>query len=83
MPTLILPPRYTGDSIALWKTAIALGWSVERLQNWRVDRNKTILDPFIYGEPLFAQVVAESLSIGLIEPQLDWLTTLPNDYTKR
>ena len=83
MPTLILPPRYTIDSIALWKTAIALGWSVERLQNWRIDRNKTILDPFIYGEPLFAEVVAESLSIGLIEPQLDWLTTLPNDYTKR
>jgi hypothetical protein len=32
----ILTPRYTSDSIALWKSAIELEWDVERLQNWKV-----------------------------------------------
>ena len=35
-PILILPPRYTPDSIALWKAATAAGWRVERLPDWRV-----------------------------------------------
>jgi hypothetical protein len=31
MPMLMLPPRYTPDSIALWEAATAAGWDVERL----------------------------------------------------
>ncbi len=40
MPTLILPPRYTTNSISLWQAAIALGWEVERLANWRIYDDK-------------------------------------------
>lgn len=83
MTTLILPPRYTTDSILLWKTAINLGWEIERLQNWRINPEKTIHNPVIYGEPLFAKVISELLSITLIEPEPDWLTTLPQDYLQR
>jgi ATP-grasp domain, R2K clade family 2 len=36
MPTLILTPRFTDDAQALWRAAIQLGWSVERLTSWRV-----------------------------------------------
>lgn len=83
MPTLILPPRYTTDSILLWKTAISLDWEVERLQNWRVNPHKRIQNPVIYGEPLFAEAIAELLSIRLIQPELNWLTTLHQDYLQR
>ncbi|WP_373539422.1 ATP-grasp domain-containing protein [Chamaesiphon sp.] len=36
MPTLILTPRFTEDAQSLWRAALQLGWSVERLQSWRV-----------------------------------------------
>lgn len=81
MPTLVLSPRYTADSIALWKSAIALHWEVTRLPNWRV--TEQIDDPVIYGEPLFARAIAERLSVKLLDPDADWLATLPIDYLKR
>jgi hypothetical protein len=34
MPTLILSPRYSDDSITLRRAAIALGWDVMRLASW-------------------------------------------------
>lgn len=37
----------------------------------------------LYGEPLFAAVVAKSLAIQLIEPSLDWLPKVPERYRKR
>lgn len=82
MPTLILPPRYTTDSIALWKSAIALDWEVTRLPNWQLT-SETIEDPVIYGEPLFAKIIADRLSVKLLDPDLDWLVTLPSNYLKR
>lgn len=82
MPTLVLPPRYTTDSIALWKSAIALDWEVTRLPNWQLT-SETITDPVIYGEPLFAKIIADRLSVKLLDPDLDWLVTLPTNYLKR
>lgn len=82
MPTLVLSPRYTTDSIALWKSAIALNWEVTRLPNWQLT-SETINDPVIYGEPLFAKIIADRLSIKLLDPNLDWLATLPTNYLKR
>ena len=34
MPTLILSPRYSDDSIRLRRAALALGWDVARLASW-------------------------------------------------
>jgi hypothetical protein len=53
MPTLILPPRYTDDSVALWRAAMAMGWTVTRLQGWRITSDSPIDEPVLYGEPLF------------------------------
>ena len=83
MPTLVLSPRYTTDSIALWKSAIALNWEVTRLPNWQLTPEQTINDPAIYGEPLFARIIADRLSVKLLDPDLDWLATLPTNYLKR
>lgn len=83
LPTLILPPRYTADSIALWRAAIQVGWDVERLQSWRVPAWLRDRDPVVYGEPIFGDAIAQALSLVLLEPSPGWLTELPTIYLQR
>ncbi len=83
MPTLILSPRYTPDSTALWRSALALGWKTERLNSYHLPDWLQVDDVVIYGEGLFVSVVAERLGIALIEPSLNWLTHLPVNYLHR
>jgi hypothetical protein len=83
MPVLLLPPRMTDDSQVLQQTALARGWRVERLANWRPPswlRDEPLV---LYGEPLFADVVAGPLSLALLEPSPDWLPQLPSRYLRR
>ena len=68
MPTLILAPRYSDDSIKLWRASMALGWDVERLSSWRVPDHFAPDEPVIYGEPLFAEAIAEQLGLALVQP---------------
>ncbi|HYT87585.1 MAG TPA: ATP-grasp domain-containing protein [Gemmataceae bacterium] len=83
MPTLILPPRYTPDSIAVSKAAVRAGWGVERLGSWRVPDHLAGQEFVLYGEPLFAAVVADPLGLSLLEPPLDWLAGLSQELTRR
>ena len=83
MTTLLLPPRYTPDSIVLRRAALASGWDVERLISWRVPEGFAVEDPVLYGEPLFAAAVAPQLGVRLVEPAEDWLTTLPESLVRR
>ena len=83
MPRLILPPRYTEDSIALWKAAIRSGWDVERLQGWQVPPDLKGGDTVVYGEPLFAERVAQTLELCLLEPGFGWLPRLPAKWRAR
>lgn len=83
MPTLVLPPRFTPDTIAVGNAAHAAGWSVERFTSWRLPEGWRGEDVALYGEPLFAAVVADQIGLVLIEPLFDWLTTLPEKYRKR
>jgi hypothetical protein len=84
MPTLILTPRYTEDSQALWKAAGNLGWQVERLTGWKVpDHVRSVADPVFYGEALFGPMLAEQLGLDLVSPPEDWLTRLPHEYKLR
>ena len=83
-PTLILPPRYTDDSNALWRAAVRLGWEIERLQSWRVPEDFYASHPLaIYGESLWANFVAQQLGGELYEPPLDWLAKLPPHFLGR
>jgi len=77
MPTLILSPRYTPDSAALWKAALSIGSSVERLESYRVPEHLQGEGFVIYGEGLFARIVAESLALALLEPPHNWLAEMP------
>ena len=84
MPTLILTPRYTNDSQALWRAAIRLGWGVERLTSWRIPRELlSVPDPVLYLEALFGPMLAEQFGLRLLDPPDDWLPRLPEVYRKR
>jgi len=85
MPTLLLTPRYTDDSIAILTAAQYVGWTTRRLYGWRVPVEDLVGEQEIvfYGEPLLAAVIADTLPIELIEPTLDWLPSLPQEYRKR
>lgn len=84
MPTLILTPRYTEDSQALWRAANRLGWRVERLINWRLpDELKLVPEPVLYVEALMTEMIAEQLGLRLLDAPNDWLPNLPEEYRKR
>jgi ATP-grasp domain, R2K clade family 2 len=84
MPTLILTPRYSEDSQALWRAATRLGWNVERLVNWRLsDDLRQVAKPVLYMEVLMAVAIAEQLGVKLLNTPVDWLPNLPEEYRKR
>lgn len=83
MPTLILSPRYSDDSITLRRAAVALGWDVMRLASWRLPEDFEPEEPVLYGEPLFNTLVAEGLGLAVIEPPEDFLVRLPAEYVGR
>jgi ATP-grasp domain, R2K clade family 2 len=83
MPTLILSPRYSDDSIKLRRAAIALGWDVMRLASWRCPEDFDHGEPVLFAEPLFNQAVAEQLGLAVIEPPEDSLISLPEEYVRR
>ena len=83
MPILMLSPRYSSDSKALRAAAIKMGWSVERRDDWRAPDRLRGQDIVLYGEPLFAEVIAARLSLALIDAPFDWLLKLPLHYRRR
>lgn len=83
MPTLVLPPRITPDTHAMLAAARTAGWDALRLDSWRVPTGLNGRDVALYGEPLFADVVAPSLGIALLQAPFDWLPRLPERYRRR
>jgi ATP-grasp domain, R2K clade family 2 len=83
MPTLILSPRYSDDSIKLRRAAIALGWDVIRLSGWICPDDFEPEEPVLFAEPLFNAAVAEQLGLEVIEPPQDFLARLPREYVGR
>src|SRR5437867_2201649 len=76
MPTLLLSARQTDDAQQLWRACIAAKWDVVRVHGWQVP-SLPASDIAVYGEPLLAQQVAQTLGLRLVEPPLDWLPRLP------
>lgn len=83
MSQLILPPRYTPDSIALGKAATRANWKVHRLHSWSVPPELRNTDAVVYAEPLFISAVAEPLGLEVLEPSATWLPELPRHYRNR
>jgi hypothetical protein len=83
-PLLILSPRISDDTVKLWRAAGRMGWDVERLANWRLPfelSDQPNRDVVLYGGLMF--LIAEELDIALLEPPLDWLTTVPPEHLRR
>jgi hypothetical protein len=86
MTTLLLSPRYSDDSIAVWRAAVSAGWRTRRVRLAEVEGLASELaadDLVIYGETLMADSVARVAGIRLIEPSHDWLPRLPAEYRLR
>ena len=76
----------TDDSVSIWRTCLDLGWTPIRLQGWRIPEHLVNVQQqqvIIYGEPLFAEAVADQLGLALLEPSVDWLTNVPLKYLQR
>ncbi|MES2709042.1 MAG: ATP-grasp domain-containing protein [Verrucomicrobiota bacterium] len=84
-PIVLLAPRMTDDSKSVWKACLDLGWPVERVQGWRVPGHLSAAGRpvVIYGEPLFAEAVADQAGLVLLEPPVDWLTVVPREFLHR
>jgi hypothetical protein len=81
VPTLVLSPRFHGDSQDMWRAAVARGWGVHR-----AIRFQPPADPgecFVYGEIMFADMMAARLELALLDPPDDFLTQLPKEWTGR
>jgi hypothetical protein len=83
MPTLVLSPRYSDDSIVLWRAAVGRGWSVERPTTWRLDSSIPVADVVLYGEPLFVESICQQLDLKLCTPDPDWIVRLPRSFLRR
>jgi hypothetical protein len=87
MTTLVLSPRYSEDSIGLWRAAVAAGWRTQRVA--RLSEVAALAaelagdEVVIYGETLMADAVAGALGLGLVEPTHEWLPQLPPEYRRR
>lgn len=82
--TLVVSPRESEDTNALFEAALKSGWQAERLDSWHapeqlIGRHDLVL----YGEALFVRALADQLSIVLLEAPLTWLAELPAACTQR
>lgn len=82
MPTLLLSARQTEDAQRLWQACIAEKWRVTRAHGWKVP-DISPDEVVVYGEPLFAQHVAQTIGLRLQEPPVDWLPRLPSRWRAR
>lgn len=80
MPRVLLSPRYSADSIAIWQAALAIGWSTSRVKHAEahallgaVEADEVV----VYGETLLADAVAAALGLALFEAPAAWLPALP------
>jgi len=80
VPRVVLSPRYSADSIAVWQAALASGWSTARVRHVDARALCGALAPeevVVYGETLLADAVAGALDLALFEPTIAWLPSLP------
>lgn len=83
MPTLLLSQRYSQDSNALWRAAVAAGWELCRVHGLRLPEGFAADEPVLYGETLLGDAVAAPLDLALLEPSADLLPRLPESYRRR
>jgi hypothetical protein len=83
LKTLVTSPRVTPDSSILMDAAKSVGQPALRLPSFRPPDALREIPIAIYGEALFAIILATQLGHVVIEPTRDWLVQLPTAYRQR
>lgn len=79
--TLVLPPRLTDSAIALRQAAQRRGLDTVQLPTFEVPHG--LRAEHVHAGPRFADAVASTLGIALLEAPADWLANLPETWTRR
>lgn len=80
-PTLVLSQRFHADSNDMMNVANRRGWNTHRAIGYVGPQDDS--NCCAYGELLFAEIMANRLKLGLLDPPDFWLTKLPADLLKR
>ncbi len=80
---LVTSPRITPDAAALMQAARDMGQQAIQLPTFRPTPALEGVSIAVYGEPLFAMILTASLDHVVLAPSADWLTSLPERYTRR
>ena len=77
----MLPPRLTDSAIALRQAAQRRGLDTVQLPTFEVPHG--LRAEHVHAGPRFADAVASTLGIALLEAPADWLANLPETWTRR
>ncbi len=79
-----LSPMYTEDSNTLKKASLNSPYELNRFNGkWNVPEEFRDDVISVYGEDLYAEIVAEQCHLTLTKPDDNWLSKIPEEFTKR
>ncbi|MDQ1095395.1 MULTISPECIES: ATP-grasp domain-containing protein [Chryseobacterium] len=79
-----LSPMYTEDSNNLKKASLNSSYEVNRFNaKWNVPEEFRADVVAVYGEDIYAEIVAEQCNLILTKPNDNWLSEIPESLTKR
>lgn len=81
---IALSPMYTEDSNNLKKASINSAYELSRFNaKWNVPEEFREDVIAVYGEDIYAEIVAEQCNLILTKPDDDWLSKISQEFTKR
>uniref|UniRef100_UPI0035C75C5A hypothetical protein n=1 Tax=Chryseobacterium sp. TaxID=1871047 RepID=UPI0035C75C5A len=81
---IALSPMYTEDSNNLKKASLNSPYELSRFNaKWNVPEEFRADVIAVYGEDIYAEIVAEQCSLTLTKPDDDWLSKVSEEFTKR
>ncbi len=79
-----LSPMYTEDSNTLKKASLTSLYELSRFNaQWKVPEEFRANVVAVYGEDIYAEIVAEQCNLTLTKPDDHWLSIIPKEFTKR
>ncbi|TZF95237.1 DUF4343 domain-containing protein [Chryseobacterium panacisoli] len=81
---IALSPMYTEDSNNLKKASLNSSYELSRFNaKWNVPEEFRQDVIGVYGEDIYAEIVAEQCNLTLTKPDDDWLSKISEEFTKR
>ncbi|WP_407845911.1 ATP-grasp domain-containing protein [Chryseobacterium sp. KCF3-3] len=81
---IALSPMYTEDSNNLKKASLSSPYELNRFNaKWNVPEEVRADVVAVYGEDIYAEIVAEQCNLTLTKPDNNWLSSISDEFTKR